>query len=224
MELTRRRRGRRSTTSRLAYQSPSAVSEWAADVVGGNADWSFRVGRSVTIPVEFGVESCLANLTWVEGAICQSATACAPNRALRSPSTRRHYCRPVVLTQLLLAERLAGMRRRRIRKLARASIARKSGVGWKAPLPGWVSEVEGANCQRAGGRARSRLRASRELPASSLPSRPDASSSAPRIFPGRPWPGQGIGAGAICQAIRGLGGRRHSRGGRQPGLPTVNLC
>ena len=48
--LTKSRSGRRSTTIRLTYQSPSAVSDGVeTSDVTGNAVRSFRVGRSITI-------------------------------------------------------------------------------------------------------------------------------------------------------------------------------
>lgn len=50
VELTKRRSGSRSTTIRLTYQSPSAVSNLADPTSSaGSSDLSFRVGRSITM-------------------------------------------------------------------------------------------------------------------------------------------------------------------------------
>ena len=50
VELTKRRSGCRSTTTRLTYQSPSAVSELVGMTsVAGSNEFSFRVGRSMTM-------------------------------------------------------------------------------------------------------------------------------------------------------------------------------
>jgi hypothetical protein len=50
VELTSRSSGRRSTTTRLTYQSPSAVSDLVGTIsAAGSNELSFRVGRSMTM-------------------------------------------------------------------------------------------------------------------------------------------------------------------------------
>lgn len=62
-ELTRRRSGCRSTTNRLTYQSPSAVSELSTVRVMASEVQSFRVGPSITISVVFDI----ALVQWMSG-------------------------------------------------------------------------------------------------------------------------------------------------------------